>query len=273
MSARYVRVLLPTSGCHQCIDVKAHRCSSTYVHFIRYPTGSSRCKAACSPSIHPNPFLNLKLQITLPMPAKSTRRPRRPKQQKTYSDNVRLALQPRPSQLINVSQLQGGASINKGTVDAGSGYSFTLSSLPDASAFSLFDMYRINFVEIEYLLNQTSSTVLYPTLYWTPDYDDASVPTSLAAVQSYESAEVFQYSGTATSFRRKLVPKPAQTAYVGGLATGYVVGSPRTWINTDSPGVQYFGMKHWIQNYNTTTANSTNIIIVVRYNLSFKMVK
>jgi hypothetical protein len=205
--------------------------------------------------------------------SRSSKRFGRKAKPRTYGDTTPLLRQPNPSNLFNVSQLQGGASIIKGAVDTGNGYAFTLSAIPNASGFSMFDMYRINSVEVEYLLNQQAATALYPTLYWSPDYDDASAPTSLIALQAYETCEVFQFSPTKVSFRRKMVPRVAQTAYQAGVATGYTIGSQALWINTDSNAVQYYGMKHWLSNYNSTAANSTNVIIVIRYNLSFKMVK
>lgn len=278
MPTRYVLMVLPTSWRPSCVlQTPLGFCSliavSSISHDILLADRDVKQRVRHSYISH-IPAQSKTKVLHLPMPAQSSRRRSgRRSRRRTYADSTPLALQPKPSQLINVSQLQGGSNIVKGAIDAGTGYSFTLSSLPNYTAFSVFDMYRINFVEVEYLLNQTTATVTYPTLYWTPDYDDASSPTSLGALQSFETAEVFQYSPTAVSFRRKIVPKPAQTAYVGGLASGFVVGSPKLWINSDSPGVQYFGMKHWIANYNSTTANSTNIIIVVRYNLSFKMVK
>lgn len=192
---------------------------------------------------------------------------------RNYGDSTALVRQPniRP---IRVSQLVGVGPIGKVPADSGNSYTFRLTDVGQYTQFTaLFDMYRIDAVEVEFLLSQMGGNMQYPALYWTPDYDDSSVPANAQAVLDYQQAEIYQFTEAKTSFRRLIKPKLAQTVYNGVIASGYAMAPPGIWVNTDQPGVSYYGMKYWLVGYNSTTANQSNVQITLRYHLSFKTVR
>jgi hypothetical protein len=188
------------------------------------------------------------------------------------ADNVRIPRNIRHSVLRGVSQIVAPAGLTKAAADAGGAAYFLLGNLADWPQWAIFDQYKIDSVEVEFQLTQSGGNMVYPTLLWTPDYDDANVPT-LNQIQGFEHCEVFVFSEFHNVFRRKIVPKIAQTAYQAGVASGYVIPSASTWINGDYPNVQHFGHKWFVLNYNTTTANLSQLNITYRYHVSFKTVK
>jgi hypothetical protein len=206
------------------------------------------------------------------MKSKTNNRSKGPKNAKYAADNVPIPRNIKQSILRDVSQIISPVGITKAAADAGGASYFLFGNLADWPQWGIFDQYKIDSVEIEFQLTQSGGNMLYPTLLWTPDYDDANVPT-LAGIQAFEHCEMFVFSEFQNVFRRKIRPKIAQTAYQAGVASGYVLPAASTWINGDYPNVQHFGHKWFILNYNTTSANLSNINIAYRYHVSFKTVK
>jgi hypothetical protein len=175
---------------------------------------------------------------------------------------------------MKVLQLSVPGNITKTGSDSGAAYTFRLTDVPQYTNFTaLFDMYRIDAVEVEFLISQMGANMLYPTLYWTPDYDDATAPANANTILEFQTAEVYQFTEAKTAFRRLVQPRVANTVYNGIVASGYSTLPVNTFINSDTPGVAYYGMKYWLVGYNSTTANQSNIQIVLRYHLSFKYIK
>lgn len=171
-------------------------------------------------------------------------------------------------------QLSVPGNIVKTAGDSGAAYTFRLTDVPQYTNFTnLFDMYRIDAVEVQFLISQMGANMLYPTLYWTPDYDDATAPVNANSILEFQTAEVYQFTEAKTAFRRLLRPRVANTVYNGLLSTGYSLLPADTFINADTPGVSHYGMKYWVVGYNSTSANQSNIQIVLRYHLSFKYIK
>jgi hypothetical protein len=203
---------------------------------------------------------------------RQSKRSNRPKSAKYPADNVPIPRNIRQSILRDVSQIIAPVSVAKAAADSGGAAYFILGNLADWPQWAIFDQYKIDYVEVEFQLAQSGGNMVYPTLLWTPDYDDANVP-SLTQIQAFEHCEMFVFSEFKNVFRRKVIPKIAQTAYQAGVASGYVLPAASTWINGDYPNVQHYGHKWFLLYYNTTSANQSLINIAYRYHVSFKTVK
>lgn len=156
--------------------------------------------------------------------------------------------------------------------DSGVGRLFKLNSLPNVTEFTnLFDQYRIVMVEAEYVFSThiLSSQARYPRIAFAVDYSDAGNPTSESDVLQYQNAEAFQFGQVKHTFKRVFKPRAALAAYQGAF-TGYGTASPNQWFDTNNAGIEYYGTKEWINNYNTVLATGAVINVYHRYHLEFK---
>ena len=142
------------------------------------------------------------------------------------------------------------------TVDQLAALSFTLSSFPNSAEFtSLFDQYRIQYVEVDFIYLNPAS-VLAP-LYSVIDYDDATVPASVNDLLQYGT---LMHTSPGQEHVRRLNPKFDYAAYSGAF-TSYAVSNFGDWIDVASPSVQYYGVKYALPASATGTAG-------VVYNIS-----
>jgi len=147
--------------------------------------------------------------------------------------------------------------------------SFTLNSLPQASSMTtLFDKYR--FLQVIVVFTPTftvsNSTTSYPGRLTTVlDYDDAVVPASTAALYNYDTKQ--QCEGTQVC-RRVLRPRPAIAAYSGAF-TSFATPSQPLWINSASPGVQHYGVKYVLDQYNVATVTSASYNVTAEFIIEF----
>lgn len=141
---------------------------------------------------------------------------------------------------------------------------FSLSSLPTVSALtSVFDQYRINFIEVLIVPNMTETTVASQgpgILASAVDLDDANAPSNYSDVSNHEGS--LQSSGTMNHYHR-WEPQYAVATYSGAF-TSY--STARGWIDCGSPGVKHFGLKAYI----TTASAVTTFSLLARYNVSFR---
>lgn len=167
----------------------------------------------------------------------------------------------RPSTTNLVVDSSSGASYNStsglllgptttGAQDAFFYLKFTASDLPNISGLSsLFDSYRINKAEVEFLpaqnvmgnasLNGTPAGLLTQELITVLDYDDAVLPTSQSELEQYESyfrTPPYRYH------KRTLVPACAMAVYkTSGLQIGYAQKT-KQWLDFAQTDVEHYGV-------------------------------
>jgi len=139
--------------------------------------------------------------------------------------------------------------VDKGNVTAtalgtGGAFFFTINDTPAPTDFlSLFDQYRIAQVQVEFLPSvapftaSTTATDL-PVLITAIDYDDATTPTA-TVLQQFESAQIVSDQ---SYHCRTLNPRFAVSAY-GGVFGSFALAPQRSWIDSASNVVQYYGLK------------------------------
>jgi len=139
---------------------------------------------------------------------------------------------------------------------------FRLDDLPDYTEFTnLFDQYALIGVQVNITPRKinasvsTASNIGPNMLYVAYDASDITLPASLAVLREYQTVK--EFSDT-TMTNRKWVkscsPRIAVAAYAGAFS-GYSA-PPMTWIDTQSPTVQHYGLKMGIPaGYTAGTVN------------------
>jgi len=144
------------------------------------------------------------------------------------------------------------------------GLSFNVNSLDNfASYAAVFDQYKIDMIEV--LINPdvtevTTGSQAVGSYLSAVDYDDATVPTTLAQLGGYASCQTS--SGTVSHFHRWR-PQFAVAAY-SGTFTSYSASTG--WIDCAYPNVQYYGLKIAL----TPATTVQNYSIDVTYHVSFR---
>lgn len=138
---------------------------------------------------------------------------------------------------------------------------FQLSNSPQAQSYTtIFDRYRMiqaNVKFIQYIASANAAPI-----YTVLDYDDGNAPSSVAALLAYGSLKI---TPAGQIDERTLTPRIATAAY-SGTFTSYANVSSRTWIDSASPSVDYFGVKYAVP----LTATSYSISAIVTMMLQFK---
>lgn len=127
-------------------------------------------------------------------------------------------------------------------------FQFTLSSTQgNTELTTLFDSYRIAFIEVQFTPVYNMATVstlanlITPNLYTAIDYDDNSAPASIAALQEFSTCKMSRFDKNQT---RKFTPFAAKAIYSG---TFVAFGMERGWIDCNSPTAQWYGIKYGIE--------------------------
>jgi hypothetical protein len=185
---------------------------------------------------------------------------------------IRLYKQP-PVQTIWRPLIPG--SLSKGLVDAGNGILFELSNITNISEITnLYSLYRIDVIDYTWeLTTPFLSGVAYPRLVVAVDYARASIPKTEKEVLEYANPQVKQFGPEATKFTLRFSPRVAMNAFQSGVSSGYVEPDKAVWISTGNTGVDHYGIKYWLGDYNTTTSSAATIRTYGRYKLSLKGVK
>lgn len=152
----------------------------------------------------------------------------------------------------------------KAATDLGHAFPFALSLLPNYSEFAtLFDRYRIRKVDVRMTLDQLSTgsgVTRYPTVWAYMDDDDASIPTSKSTVLERQSVRPFTYTEAATVYSVSLQPRWLLDG------TNKQSLAPRDmWIDMTTPSVSHYGLKLWIDNYNTTSGGYIKCDAVIHF--------
>jgi len=152
--------------------------------------------------------------------------------------------------------------------DRGHAIAFTLADLPGFSEFqALFDFYRIDWVDYTFVIKTTQGAFLTPTIFIAEDHDDDDVP-SLTALMEKQSSRMITFGGDRTSVTLRVVPNVLRQVFQTGVTPGYERAPPGTWLDCAQPSIKHYGLKYWIQNFNSSTANDMQVTL--RYGLSFK---
>jgi len=137
----------------------------------------------------------------------------------------------------------------KGTNDMGHAFPFGLSLLPNYLEFTtLFDRYRIRSVDIRltHHMQDLGQALELPTVWAFMDDDDASIPTSKSAVLERQSVRPFTFNNANSVYSCTIQPRWLIDS------TNKAALAPRDmWIDMSTPSVSHFGLKLWIDNYNT----------------------
>jgi hypothetical protein len=158
--------------------------------------------------------------------------------------------------------------VDKGFVSVTNGVTtgalvFALSDLPSPTDFtSLFDQYRIKQVRVEFLPETTAfglstTAIALPYVLTAIDYDDGT-PVSTSAIQQYGTCQTSPYT---EYFQRILNPRAALAAYSGAF-TSYAQSPPGQWMDSNSPGIQYYGLK-WATTPVTVVSGTYDVMSIV----------
>jgi len=141
------------------------------------------------------------------------------------------------------------------------GLAFQLNNVSNYANFTAcFDRYRIINVSVKFI--QNTSPVGAGTLYTVIDYDDSNAPSSIASLLNFATLKL---TPPGVIDERVLTARTAVAAY-SGTFTSYANMSSRTWLDSASPAIQYFGLKYAIP----TTSVSYAITYVVTLAVQFK---
>lgn len=146
----------------------------------------------------------------------------------------------------------------QGATDLGHAFPFGLTLLPNYSEFTtLFDRYRIRQVDIRIRcdkLETSGSYTAYPTVWAYMDDDDASIPVSKSTVLERQSVRPFTFTESKKVYSISIQPR----WLIDGTSKASL--APRNmWIDMSTPAVSHYGLKLWMENYNTSYNQFTGI--------------
>jgi len=159
------------------------------------------------------------------------------------------------------------ADIAKVAADSGAYATFQPLLFPITDLFGSFSHYRIKRFNVEFqLYTQLNNNSAFPTLYIAPQsYNESATPSSLSEVVQFRGVKTYQFGPSRPTYKQSFVP------YVNMTSTGpgrVPVASP--WLSTTSDLPQHMAYVSWLQNYNSSTAATHTIRIVVSAIFEFK---
>lgn len=160
------------------------------------------------------------------------------------------------------------ADLSQAAADQGFQASYLLSGVPNSSEFTaLYDCYRIDKVEITFVfdLGSAATTSYYPRIVFAPDFNDSTPPTTETDVLQYSQARSYQFSDANRELTISIVPRVAKTVYRTAVTSAYGWDSTRTWLDTAYPDIPHFGLKFFVNNYNSTSFGGTKLRYYTRY--------
>lgn len=131
----------------------------------------------------------------------------------------------------------------------GGSASFNQSFNP-AELTTLFDMYRIDAIEMIIMANGDpntyNSSAYLPRMYIYNDYDDAGGLGSIAQVQQQQNVKVFQPGAIERSFTHWVKPRLLTQTYRTAISTGYAPAQKAMWVDCNQDNVPHYGTKIWM---------------------------
>lgn len=161
--------------------------------------------------------------------------------------------------------------LSQAAADQGYQASFLLNGVPNASEFTaLYDCYRIDKVEITFVLDLAgvSTTVYYPRIVYAPDWNDSTPPTVETDVLQIQQSKSYQFSDVNRELTITMVPRVAKAVYRTAVTSAYGWDNQKLWLDTAYPDIPHFGIKFFVNNYNSTSFGATKIRYYTRYYIS-----
>jgi len=161
------------------------------------------------------------------------------------------------------------------SVDKFAAYEFKLSDLTDYTSWiSVFDQYRID--EIQAIIRPLSTSVGLqipttnkpPLIFTVVDYDDSTVPTTIAELKQYTNCAISLYETVVVNIK----PHMAIAAYSGSVFTSFA-NMQGQWIDAASASVPHYGIKMGIEGGDSGQVNLQVVDITMRYKVSFKNIR
>lgn len=199
---------------------------------------------------------------------RSRRKPRKSYRRSRRRSNRRRLGQYTTYKFTRIAQLTPVAGST--TTDTFGAFVFNLGDVPSFSEFSsLYDQYQITGVKLWFvprLTEVTGTTTTTGNFWYWPDFDDATLVTSMAQVFQIQGVKFRQANGR--PFSIFLRPKPIDGVYTG---TGtFRASAPRTaWIDTASTDIPHFGIKWGL----TIGSYINGLDVYGKYYLKFKGVR
>jgi hypothetical protein len=147
--------------------------------------------------------------------------------------------------------------------DHGFAYSYAMADLPSFAEFTaLYRRFKLDKVSVRISLITvagTATTVAYPTVLAAVDYTDQTVPA--AATEMFQRRHVrYAFSPANTSMVIEFKPKRVDPD--GAIFPGNV------WQSLNSTATTYFGLKLWVENYNSTSNVGSALQLTETYFMS-----
>jgi len=162
--------------------------------------------------------------------------------------------------------------LTKGVADGGYGVAFELNQLLTVGDITnLYDMYRIDKIIYTFeLVTPFLSNLPYPKVTIAPDWNNATAPLSEAEVLEYRDAKVFQFGPDKTIAEYEFAPRVAVQAYNTAVTSGYFMPETGVFVDTTYTGVDHYGLRFWISDYNTTISSIPVLRTYGVYHLSLR---
>lgn len=163
--------------------------------------------------------------------------------------------------------------IPKNVLDAGAAFDFSLNDVPNSTDFTnLFDRYSLDKIELMFFYQNTpaATTNAFPTLVHSIDVNDASTPTLQNQVLERGNVKIESFTLSKNVIRITFIPRTLAPASGALLSLQMPLG---TLVDTASPDQPYYGLKAWVQNYNSTATPSGVMRLYAKYHFTFVTTK
>lgn len=164
-----------------------------------------------------------------------------------------------PGNAICISR-QYQADVVKFAADGGLYRTFSLGLFVPADVIQTFQMYRFKTIKVEYqLYSQLNNNSTFPTLFIAPQqWGELATPSLQTEVAQFNQVQTFQFGPSRPVYKQVFKP------YVNFVTTGPGRNPvPSPWLATTSDTVQHMTHVDWLQNYNSTSAGTHTIRLVV----------
>jgi hypothetical protein len=155
--------------------------------------------------------------------------------------------------------------LSKGASDQGYAWPFALNQLPAVTEFTnLFDKYRIVSIDLTFsLVRETGTTndLVWPAMFLFMDDDDSVIPTTKSSVLERMSVQRVSFAPTRQTISVKIRPRWIQSR--AGTSTN--LAPQNSWLDMATPGVQHYGVKSWVDYYNSGTFTQIGLSGVMHF--------
>jgi hypothetical protein len=176
-----------------------------------------------------------------------------------------LLLKPSYSAPYKFSRSFDLGTLSKSAADQGYAWPFALNQLPAVAEFTnLFDKYRITSIDLTFsLVRETGTTndLVWPAMFLFMDDDDSVIPTTKSSVLERMSVQRVSFAPTRQTISVKIRPRWIQSR--AGTSTN--LAPQNSWIDMSTPGVQHYGVKSWVDYYNSGTFTQIGLSGVMHF--------